>query len=387
MSKRVRVNVRTAVNTSAVRRTERNGRDVIIVPSATLPDDVVMNNIMYPADEIAKSYMTLNRKPAPAGHPSINGAFVSASDPEGINLGWIGAWNENVRQEKMGDGRNRVLIDKVIDVERANETAKGRETLAAIENGDPIHTSTGLLCNLDAANGDVDYSHVARNMEFDHDAILLDEQGAATPEQGVGMLVNSAGEQEKIEVINSIYEDAERELDWAAESAVRAAEKLVKAPMMERIKSAMMEVFTDFYGRETSANKGDAEMADDKQLNELSAKVNALEEGQTKINEALGTISDSIGTLVKNQNEAAENAKAAAEAKKADFVNKVVEAKIDGMTEDVAKAMDEVALNAVLKMHEATNTKKAAPLAGGMFGIGNDDGSDVFNPLAGGAKQ
>jgi len=387
MSKRVRVNVRTAVNTSAVRREKRNGRDVIIVPSATLPDDVVMNDIMYPADEIAKSYMTLNRKPAPAGHPSINGAFVSASDPEGINLGWIGAWNENVRQEKMGDGRNRVLIDKVIDVERANETAKGRETLAAIENGDPTHTSTGLLCNLDAANSDVEYSHVARNMEFDHDAILLDEQGAATPEQGVGMLVNSAGEEEKIEVINSIYEDAERELDWAAESAVRAAEKLVKAPMVERIKSAMLEVFTDFYGRETSANKGDAEMADDKQLNELSAKVNALEEGQTKINEALGTISDSMATLVNNQKEAAENAKAVAEAAKADLVNKVVEAKIEGMTEDVAKGMDEVALNALLKMHAATNTKKAAPLASGMFAIGNDDGADVFNPLAGGAKQ
>lgn len=110
----VRVNIRTLANTAAIRREKRNGRDVIIVPSATMPDDVVMNDILYPAAEIAKSFKSLERTPAPLGHPTINGAFVSARDPESINLGWIGAWNENVRQE---DGR--VLLDKVIDVEVA----------------------------------------------------------------------------------------------------------------------------------------------------------------------------------------------------------------------------------------------------------------------------
>jgi len=39
---------------------------------------------MYPADEIEKSYMSLNRAPAPLGHPLINSQFVSARDPEGI---------------------------------------------------------------------------------------------------------------------------------------------------------------------------------------------------------------------------------------------------------------------------------------------------------------
>ena len=35
----VRVNVRTALNTAKVRREKLNGRDVLIVPSATMPDD------------------------------------------------------------------------------------------------------------------------------------------------------------------------------------------------------------------------------------------------------------------------------------------------------------------------------------------------------------
>ena len=122
------------------------------MPSATLPDDVVMNDILYPAAEIAKSFKTLERTPAPLGHPSVNGKFLSARDPEGLNQGWIGAWNENVRQEG-----GRVLLDKVIDVERANQSEGGKRVLAAIDAGDPVHTSTGLLAIMDAANGDVPY--------------------------------------------------------------------------------------------------------------------------------------------------------------------------------------------------------------------------------------
>lgn len=39
----VRVNIRTLANAGAIRREKRNGRDVVIVPSATLPDNIVMN--------------------------------------------------------------------------------------------------------------------------------------------------------------------------------------------------------------------------------------------------------------------------------------------------------------------------------------------------------
>ena len=82
-----RVNIRSVANTALVRTETRNGRKIMIIPSATLPDDVVMNGIKYPAQEIANSFKTLERTPAPFGHPLVNGKFVSASDPEGINLG------------------------------------------------------------------------------------------------------------------------------------------------------------------------------------------------------------------------------------------------------------------------------------------------------------
>jgi hypothetical protein len=36
-------------------------------------------------------------------------------------------------------------------------------------------------------------------MQFDHIAILLDEPGAGTPEEGVGMFVNADGQEGEVE--------------------------------------------------------------------------------------------------------------------------------------------------------------------------------------------
>src|SRR5690606_36716918 len=113
---------------------------------------------------------------------------------------WIGAYNANVRIEN-----NRVLLDKIIDVEVAERTEGGRRVIDAINAGEPIHTSTGLVCEkVPAHKGPKGYTWIARNMVFDHDAILLDEPGAATPEQGVGMMVNG----QQVDVMTVNVEDA-----------------------------------------------------------------------------------------------------------------------------------------------------------------------------------
>ena len=352
----VRVNIRTAVNTAKVRREKRNGRDVLIVPSATLPDDVVMNSILYPADEIAKSFKSLERTPAPLGHPTINGMFVSARDPEGINLAWIGAWNENVRQEN-----GRVFLDKVIDIERASQSEGGQRVLDAIEKGGAVHTSTGLLCNLEAANGDVDYKFTARNIEFDHDAILLDEDGAATPDMGVGMMVNAAGNE--IQVVNSVIEDdADRELGWAVDQAVRALEKKARAPLYERIKAALTEAILGSEREPSEQQNKDADMTVSKeQFDALSAKVDALSESITP--EALANaMATAIKPLTDNLEAIQNDQKAKDEAEHADLVAKVVKANL--LDEETAQ---ELTLNALRKLAPSATPGKAAPLNGAAF--------------------
>lgn len=359
--KATRVNITRVLNTKAAKKEKRNGRDVIVVPSATMPDDVIMNKVKYSAAEIKKSYHTLERTPAPLNHPTVNGKFVSARDPEGINQGWIGAWNENVRQDK-----GKVYLDKVIDVEIANQSVNGKRVLEAIEKGKPVHTSTGLLAYMEDVTNAKDHDRVATDIEFDHDAILLDFAGAATPEQGVGLFVNSGGSTEEVEVVNSIWEDADRELDWALDSIVRSLEKKARFPIVEKIKAAITEAFSGL-GAEATTNQEEAEMS--KTIDELSAQVTALTESMNGMTKA---ISDGVATaftnalkpLVDAQTAVLANEKAREEAEKGTLIDKIVKANL--LDEATAKNTPFATLKAL-----AANVKDltAAPIRPGMPGL------------------
>lgn len=343
----VRVNVSTLVNASKIRREKRDGRDVIIVPSATLPDNVVMNGIRYPANVIAASFHTLEGTLAPLGHPKVGNNFVSAKSPEGLARGYVGAHNENVRREG-----GRVWLDKVIDVEVANQLTGGKAILDAIEKQEPIHTSTGLLATLKPlSNADDGAKFEAETMLFDQDAILLDEPGAATPEQGVGLFVNAAGEE--IEVINSSLEDdISRDMDWQIDALLRTVERKKQLPLLERMKMSILHIIQ---GDPTpEINEGDALTAngdtmDKAQFDALSAKVDALAAAPAPLTEA--KVAEIVGNALKPVTDAL-SAQAAADKAKADaehaaLVNQVVEAEL--LTEELANASPAPVLNALLE--------------------------------------
>jgi hypothetical protein len=203
---RVMIQCRTVVNRDAVRRESIDGVEHIIISSATLPDNIVMNGILYPAEEIANSFESLELTLAPVEHPTINGQFISANDPRAIHDFHAGAFNRNVRREN-----GRVHIDKFINVAEALKTDRGKRLLDRIEeletNADPrpIHTSVGVFLlpeELDEPQTNDDgeeFTSIARGMVFDHDAILLDSVGAAQPHQGVGIAVNQQGEECRVD--------------------------------------------------------------------------------------------------------------------------------------------------------------------------------------------
>lgn len=193
---RTRVNVSVTVNAAAIRIELHNNRRHLVLPSYTLPDNVIMNNGLYPHDEIEKAYATLEGTFAPLSHPTLDGKFIPAGTPEAINAHHIGAFNRNV--ERRGD---RIYVEKWVDIDYALNTEGGKALLDRV-NYDPktesllgtpgaVHTSTGIFLFQDMTANGAGYGWTARNMVMDHDAILLNEQGAATPEQGVGLLVNS----------------------------------------------------------------------------------------------------------------------------------------------------------------------------------------------------
>jgi hypothetical protein len=174
-----------------------------------MPDNIVMNGGLYPAEEIAKSYQTLERTLAPVEHPIIDGQYLSANDPLAIHNFHAGAFNVNVKQVN-----GRVSIEKHINVQEAMKSDRGLRLLDRINEIEtspsprPIHTSVGVFLipkKLDTpltnAEG-LEYSWVASDMTFDHDAILLDSVGAATPSQGVGLAVNASGETYEVQTFN-----------------------------------------------------------------------------------------------------------------------------------------------------------------------------------------
>lgn len=348
---RVRVNIASVANTKKARKETRHNREYMIVPSATLPDGIVMNEIMYPAEEIEASYKSLERTPAPYGHPRVGNRYVSARDPEGINVGWVGAWNENVRREN-----GRVLLDKVIDVEIANRSEQGKAVLEAINKGEPIHTSTGLFLNMEPASGVQEYKFIARNMEFDHDAILLNEQGAGTPEQGVGIFVNSEGQE--IPVINSVVEWAERDLDWAVTSVVDALERHERAGLVDRLKAVIAEAFGKM--REpTPTHNGDSAM-DEKRINEMAERLEKLEASVTGIGDTVAAaVTNALAPFQAQLDQIDAANKAAEDAKKKGLIDKIVNAGL--LDEETAGTL---ALNALEALAEKTKPGRAAPIRG-----------------------
>ncbi|WP_106478116.1 DUF2213 domain-containing protein [Phytohalomonas tamaricis] len=338
----------TRVNASQIKKETIEGEDHYRIPAVTLPDNVVMNGGLYPADEIEASYKSLENTPAPLGHPMVNGEFVSATHPIAVNKYGVGAWNTNVRREN-----GRVRLDKLVNIRVANQTEKGRQLIQAIEKQEPIHTSTGLTLQQRTGNGESKgkkYTWVAANMKFDHDCFLLGEPGAATPAEGVGVFVNSAGDKSDVLVSNvELTDDEEYEITAAAEHILRVADRAEDRERNKgRIDKLVTAIKSAFGGAQAEASV----------VNNANAPEGDMtkEELQQVVNEALKPFGEKLDALTTNQKEQGEaigELKANVDEQKR-TANAEVDAKLIklGYSEDDLKAMTANAKQVTLKMAE-----------------------------------
>jgi hypothetical protein len=186
-------------------------------------DDIVMNRRLYPAAVLAAGAATLEGKPAPAGHPrNTKGQAISALNGEALLNSYIGSVCRNARHEG-----GRTLVDIVVNEAQAKAHPDGVKLVQRLDaaingtNTEPIHVSTGLIYEAIQTNGEANgkpYHEVLTRLHYDHLAILLNERGAGTPDDGVGLFLNDQGQEEAIEVItvNTAPEDKRFEglLGW-----------------------------------------------------------------------------------------------------------------------------------------------------------------------------
>lgn len=224
---RKRVHILSTVNAGAV---SKAGSTYTIRGVCGAVDGLVMNRMLYPAEQLAEGAPSLNGKPAPAGHPKNDaGQFISATNGEALLRSYAGAICRNARHES-----GRTLVDIEVNEAQARAHPDGLKLVERLDaaiagtNAEPIHVSTGLFCEPITANGESGgkaYDRIATRIAYDHLAFLLHEQGAGTPEQGVGMFLNAAGQPEPVEAVQVNVEPEDRRtagaLAWARQQLAR----------------------------------------------------------------------------------------------------------------------------------------------------------------------
>lgn len=395
--KRNRVNVLTVVNSASNFTTETiDGKPHIVVRGITpVVDDIVMNRKLYPAAEIEKAYNTLERNPMPLGHPKVDGKHVSARDVRAVNEYHVGAWLQNVSHEG-----GKVTGDMYVNRQYAESSEKGKRLINRLDemiagtNSDPIHISTGLLYSGIAANGESKgkkYNEIATNMMFDHVAVLLDEPGAGTPAEGVGIFVNAEGDELEIEVVNLADADVPDPQDASFKTFFNQLKAFFSAnsdstqketdPMKELIVNALkakgnsvdgktdaelMDAYNQMLAEnadskeETPEEKAAREKkeADDKKAKEQATNNEEMPAWAQKLADRVGVVFNSL-----NANADKEKGEKRAAVKLAMNMSDEEVADLDGKALDAmyAKCQTSFGLNGAFR-HQATNTQSVSEM-------------------------
>lgn len=416
------VNISTLVANGEIRTEVVEGVEFTVLPSKTLPPEIVMNGILYPSDEVEATINTLDGSPVTMSHPVIAGKFADAYLPLAqAKFGILGAHNK-VRG-KSADGS--WLIDKYIPTEQLANSANGKKLAEAIKSKQPIHTSTGVyltkIPEIGTNAAGQDYKSRAKIDRFNHDAILLNEVGAATPEQGVGLFVNEAGEKEETEVMYvnlssgddfsmssngmrmKLQEAAQKQFadddewlyveDFNETKAIichkqkqfaveykMVGDEIEFVGELKKVESAGFK-FTEVIGRivDKVISVVKSEPSDESQTVNKNREGNEVDE--TKVNEmianALAAKEAEKAQAIKDAVEQgvaaalAANAQTQAEAEKAQLVEQVVNAKL--LPEDAAKECGIAALKAMLE-----GNSQGQPAMSLRRGVPSNQDEDIF---------
>ena len=177
----------TANISGATRREVLFGKSHLVAPATLIVPGVLNGSkgpLLYPSDEVSKSALAWNGMPLLVYHPSEG----SGRKPNVLNKQGIGY----VFDTKFQDGK--LTADLWFDVERVKLVDS--RVLDWLQNNQQIELSTGLgtqneVADPEAAStGQVPYTHIARHYKPDHLAILPDQVGACSLDDGCGVNQN-----------------------------------------------------------------------------------------------------------------------------------------------------------------------------------------------------
>jgi hypothetical protein len=181
-----------------VRRETLNGRSYLVAPMTLLVPGVLEGSqgpLYYPPEEVAHNFDAWNGMPLIKGHPaSTDGKPLSARTPAVLASSMMG-YALNVGISSTNELQGEAWFD-----EDLTKRVDSNLHIALLQDR-PIELSTGLFTTnipaaLNASYSGTDrygrpytrpYSYVARNYRPDHVAILTDQKGACSLDDGCGV--------------------------------------------------------------------------------------------------------------------------------------------------------------------------------------------------------
>lgn len=187
------VNITANIDYGMVRNDTLQGKEYLVVPAVMMVEGVhngSQGSIYYSEEFLNKFPGVWNHKPAVVYHPTMNGKHVSACSREVLETSAVGIlMNTKYEDSKL---KTEVWLDK-----KKTELVDNRIT-EAIENNEVMEVSTGLYMEVNKEEGtwnNETYTAIAVNYYPDHLAILPDQIGACSVEDGAGLLRNQENEE------------------------------------------------------------------------------------------------------------------------------------------------------------------------------------------------
>lgn len=175
------------------RNEQLEGIDYVVVPMVMITEGVHAGSkgpLFYPGSELGKTPESWNLKPIVVNHPVVNGEGVSACTPEVIEEYKVG-----IIMNTRFDGLGRLKADAYINPEQADKVEP--RVMEAITNEEMMELSTGVFTDQEPTTGKYkgeSYTAIARNYRPDHLALLPDNKGACSIEDGAGFIRNQLGQ-------------------------------------------------------------------------------------------------------------------------------------------------------------------------------------------------
>jgi len=167
------------------RTVERAGREFLVVNGVPLVEGG-LNGRFVPVNEFGSFVNDWNDIPVVLPHPKRNGGSARVPDPDVPVIGRF--YNAKL------DG-NRLVGEYWLDKQMLENTSEGLEIMDLISRQKPIETSTGYWSESVPQAGNFngrDYRYVDQKIHPDHIALLTQEPGACSLEDGCGMNRNSS---------------------------------------------------------------------------------------------------------------------------------------------------------------------------------------------------